>query len=479
MNSLETNIGPYDFLLKVFSADLNKKLYLVVLNSSLDTEVYLRKLITSYFIAFILTLIVSVVFAITMTSFFTSPFTKLQKWLDKYMKTGKLEKLSIKTKDEIGFVAKSFYTIADKVIKEEAVIKNQLNKITFLNKYNENILSNLQAGVFVVDSDSQIEYCNNYINSFLGAKKNELRGIHIYDLLRKYFITSDNIKKLKNENIKKYTQIPNVFFELSKIEKINFMVKVIPLWISRRKIKTLIVLEDITKTEKFWEKILQAEKMASVGLLSAGMAHEINNPLGSILSHVQYLTAVESEPEKLDSLKWITSETNRIAELIEKLLSFARDDSELIEKSPVNSTIVEILGFMKHDLNKRNITVITDLKSELQPVSLQSSKFKQVLFNLILNASHAIDKDGTITISSNVNGNSKKTVNILVSDTGKGIPPSDLQRIFGPFFTTKSGERGTGLGLSICYSIITKAGGEIKVVNSSASGTTISILLKV
>ena len=219
--------------------------------------------------------------------------------------------------------------------------------------------------------------------------------------------------------------------------------------------------------------------MSSVGLLSAGMAHEINNPLGSILSHVQYLTAVESEPEKLDSLKWIASETNRIAELIEKLLSFARDDSELMEKSSVNSAIVEILGFMKHDLSKRNITIVTDLKPELKPVSLQSSKFKQVLFNLILNASHAIDKDGKITISSDFNGDSKKAVNILVSDTGKGIPPSDLQRIFDPFFTTKSGERGTGLGLSICYSIITKAGGEIKVVNSSASGTTISILLKV
>jgi C4-dicarboxylate-specific signal transduction histidine kinase len=394
------------------------------------------------------------------------------------MKSGELEKLSIKTKDEIGFLAQSFYTIADKVIKEEAVIKNQLNRITFLNKYNENILSNLQAGVFVVDSDSKIEYCNNYIIHLLNAKKNELQNIHIYDLLKKYFITSGNIKRLKERNIKKYTQIPNIFFEQSKSERINFMLKVIPLWISRRKVKTLIVLEDITKTEQFWEKMVQAEKIASVGLLSAGMAHEINNPLGSILSHVQYLTAVESEPEKLDSLKWIADETRRIADLIERLLSFAREDSELMERASVNPAISEMLVFMKHDLKKRNINVVTELNKDLPPVLLKSNKLKQVLFNVILNASHAIDKNGTITINSDVNGNGGKSVIILVSDTGKGIPSEDFQRIFDPFFTTKMGERGTGLGLSICYSIITKAGGEIKVLNSSERGTTIRIQLK-
>lgn len=478
VSSLETNIGPYDFLVKVFSTDLDKKLYLTILNSPLDTEVYLSKLITSFIFAFILTLIVAVVIAIGMTSFFTSPFITLQTWLDKYMKTGKLEKLTIRTKDEIGFLAQSFYTIADKVLKEEAVIKNQLNKITFLNKYNENILSNLQAGVFVVDSDFRVEYCNNYINRLLNTKMNELLNIHIYDLLKKYFITSDNIKKLKEHNIKKYTQIPNILYEQSKSEKINFMLKIIPLWISRRKVKTLLVLEDITKTEQFWEKIVQAEKIASVGLLSAGMAHEINNPLGSILSHVQYLTAVESDPEKLDSLKWIADETRRIAELIEKLLSFAREDSALMEKTSVNPAIIEMLGFMKHDLKKRNINVVTELKPELPPALLQSNKLKQVLFNIILNSSHAINKNGTITINSDTNNSFDNSIIILISDTGKGISKSDFNRVFDPFFTTKIGERSTGLGLSICYSIITNAGGEIKVLKSSEKGTTMRIMLK-
>ncbi|MBA7629535.1 Anaerobic nitric oxide reductase transcription regulator NorR [subsurface metagenome] len=196
----------------------------------------------------------------------------------------------------------------------------------------------------------------------------------------------------------------------------------------------MIVLEDITQTERFWEKMAQAEKITSLGLLSAGMSHEIYNPLGAILSHVQYLSAVENNGEKLDSLKWIESKTGRIAEITERLLNFARIDHSRARSSNLNNVANETLELLKRELDKKKIRVSTDLKPDLLPVSLSFGSLEQVICNLIINAIQAVPTGGTIRIST---ARKSDQASFIIEDNGAGISKEDLRLIFNPFFSTK------------------------------------------
>ncbi|GAJ13682.1 unnamed protein product, partial [marine sediment metagenome] len=192
-------------------------------------------------------------------------------------------------------------------------------------------------------------------------------------------------------------------------------------------------MEDITQTERFWEKMAQAEKITSLGLLSAGMAHKIYNPLGSILSHVQYLSAVESDGEKLDSLKWIESEAVRITEITERLLNFARSDHSRERSSNLNNVAIETLELLKRELDKKKIRVSTDLEPDLPPVSLSFGSLEQVVFNLMINAIQAVPPGGKIRIST---ARQSDQASLFIEDNGAGISKEDLRLVFNPFFST-------------------------------------------
>ncbi len=473
---VNTTTGRYNLLSGVIASNTSENIYLVVLKSTLEGAIYAEKLVKSFLLAFLITLSISTVLAISMTAYFTSPFVKLQNWMDRYMKAGKLDELKIHTKDEIGFLTSTFHTLASKLIKEEALIKEQLEKISFLNKYNENILQNLQAGVLVVNSRGFIEYCNDFICRLLKTGADKILSLRVYDFFSSYFKLTEDAEVLKHINVKQNTQIENIIFRKENEEKLKFTAKILPLWQSGQKKNTLIVLEDITKAESSWEKIIQAEKITSLGLLSAGMAHEINNPLGSILSHVQYLTAVEKDTDKLDSLTWIESETGRIAHIVQRLLNFAKSYDGGEESCSLNSVVSEINELLKLELSRKNITITSDLESELPSLALSEGRLKQVILNLLINSIQAVKTDGKISISAR---NQSDFIEFIIEDNGAGISKEDINYIFDPFFTTKKSESGTGLGLSICYSIITRAGGDIQVQSTPERGTTMNVLIPI
>jgi two-component system NtrC family sensor kinase len=258
----------------------------------------------------------------------------------------------------------------------------------------------------------------------------------------------------------------------SRDKELGFTVKLIPLELSEKEKQTLIVLEDITETERLWEKMAQAEKLASLGLLSAGMAHEINNPLSSILSHVQYLSAVEQDVQKKESLKWIQSETTRIADIVERLRSYAKSEVRAEKKADLNVVITETIDLIEHEFDLKSIELRTQLESGLPPVALSTDQLKQVVLNLLVNAVQAVESAGKIIVRS---GSKGVYTELVVEDNGRGISSDMLKRVFDPFFTTKLGGQGMGLGLSICYSIVTRAGGEISI--RSDGGTAVTVLL--
>jgi len=229
------------------------------------------------------------------------------------------------------------------------------------------------------------------------------------------------------------------------------------------------------------------EKLASVGLLAAGIAHELNNPLTGVLTF-SYLVRKNLPPGSRDAedLDLVIRETKRCAAIIRRLLDFSREKTPEKTFSNLNTLIAEIMQLTEQAAQVNDIAIVTDLDDQLPAIWLDENLIKQVIMNMLVNAQHAIEGEGRVTIktrlcaehecpeSINSVGN---MVEITIIDTGSGIPEEDLQRIFDPFFTTKGVGRGTGLGLSVSHGTIEAHGGAIEVKSVVGKGTEFRIYL--
>ncbi|HUI70151.1 MAG TPA: ATP-binding protein, partial [Spirochaetia bacterium] len=258
---------------------------------------------------------------------------------------------------------------------------------------------------------------------------------------------------------------------------LHFAAKLSPIVLSGNRKGSLIVLEDVTASERFWAGATIADKVTSLGILSAGMAHEINNPLGSILSHVNYLKEVEKGREKLDSLFWIESETNRIAAIIKRMRSYSAPAAAGELTADLNLLAGQTLDLLRFTLEKRRLGVSLELAEDLGVVLCPPDELKQVVLNILLNACEASSDGGSIQIRTHRDCDGKAVLS--VADKGVGIDPSNMRNIFDPFFTTKNASQGNGLGLSICYAIVKRAGGDIRVSSAPGAGTEVEVVLNV
>jgi two-component system NtrC family sensor kinase len=234
------------------------------------------------------------------------------------------------------------------------------------------------------------------------------------------------------------------------------------------------------------KQIIETGKLASVGELAAGIAHEINNPVAIMVEEAGWIGDLLEEEEFRESenlneferaLKQIKTQGQRCKEITHKLLSFARKTDSRIQETEINELIKELVALSEQRAKYGKITIHTDLQKDLPITYLAQSEMQQVLLNLINNAIDAMgNKGGILNITTQLEDN---IVVIKVADNGSGIPEANLSRIFEPFFTTKPVGKGTGLGLSICYGIIQKMGGQIEVESVIDSGTTFYIRLPV
>lgn len=223
----------------------------------------------------------------------------------------------------------------------------------------------------------------------------------------------------------------------------------------------LCIARDLTEYRKLERQLINAEKLASLGTLAAGVAHEINNPLGVILGFCDLLK--EKFPpgsEEYEDLLTIEKQGSLCKRVVENLLSFARKNGSENGRADVNASIMELLKLVTHSLELSHIQVVTNLQENLPPVSIDPGELQQVLLNLITNARAAMKHGGTLSIKT-FSEDSKERVVIEVADTGEGIPEEYMDRIFEPFFTTKPEGEGTGLGLFVTYGIVTRYGGTI------------------
>lgn len=234
------------------------------------------------------------------------------------------------------------------------------------------------------------------------------------------------------------------------------------------------------------QQLIQSQKLAAIGELSSGIAHEINNPLAIMgqetewIKHLlkdDHLEAPGAADELRDSLREIVSQVERCKEITHKLLDFARKKEPLIQGADVNRLIEDMARLVEKEAAQKNIKLVRAYDKNLPRVPTDPPLLRQVVLNILNNAAYAIGSDGTLTIATRqVKDDS---VELTFSDTGCGIPKEHLDKIFDPFFTTKSPGKGTGLGLSISHSIVVKLGGRITVASEVGKGTTFTIHLPV
>ena len=335
-----------------------------------------------------------------------------------------------------------------------------------LKDFSENIVASLRIGVLTVDLENRIESWNPQLEELLGTPQSEAIGRRTEEVLPHDLMVeiasrtpSDHVSGIYRFHLNTRTNHHRV---------VN--VSIAPLLgKSGARLGHLVLLDDITQRVRLEDQMVQTEKLTSLGLLAAGVAHEVNTPLAVISNYIQMLAKqIPSDDPRQKTIERIVKQTFRASEIVNNLLNFSRTGGAEPVAVDLHSVLEETLTLVQHPFKTARVSVVRNYSAELPPVRGSATRLQQVFLNLFMNARDAMPNGGMLEVRT---GAQNGSVAIEVSDTGTGIPPENLHRIFDPFFTTKATGRGTGLGLSVSYGIIKEHAGKVEVRSTPGKGT--------
>jgi len=353
------------------------------------------------------------------------------------------------------------------------------DELAMLKEFNESIVESVNVGLLAVDEEGRIIRCNSTFESMIGLGREEAVGKMVEDVFDAGFAL--NLENILGRSRWHLTEIRNAY----KLHTFNsaggsliLNVAVAPLRsVSNQQTGAIIVLENVTDRVKLEESLQQNEKLSSIGLLAAGVAHEVNTPLTGVSSYTQMLLGMVPDTDpKHALLQKMQRQTERATNIVGNLLNFSRTgaSSDFVDME-INNLLNDTLQLLEPQLRKSNISIVKEYSEMLPKVSVNGGKLQQVFTNLILNARDSISGSGTITLRTAIN--SADQIVIEVADTGEGIPAAILSKIFDPFFTTKGVGNGTGLGLAVSYGIVQEHNGTIEALSQDGEGSTFRITL--
>jgi PAS domain S-box-containing protein len=340
-----------------------------------------------------------------------------------------------------------------------------------LKDYSENIIESLTVGVAVLDQEGEVIGWNRVLEGIFSLTKRQVLGQRIRQILG----PQNFMALFPSDTQQDFRLLSEIALELPGGDKRIFDIAKTPLFDNQMNpYGTIIVFEDVTEKIRLQQQLVTSEKLASIGLLSAGVAHEINTPLTGISSYVQMLQKRLTDSHYARILEKIEAQTERVSRIVKNLLNFARNPSEsAFHKVSIPESLREIISLIEYKLKAMSIKLEMEL-SPVRPIWAQGERLQQVFINIILNAIDAMPKGGALRIRAEQVG---REVVVRIADTGTGIQPQHLPHIFDPFFTTKGIGKGTGLGLSISYAIIKEHEGHIRVESEEGSGTCFTIVV--
>ena len=368
----------------------------------------------------------------------------------------------------------SYIGIAIQNARLYSTLEKKIAEFERLKEFNENIVESINIGIFAVDLDDRIESWNAQMETMYGLQRSQVLRQPIAAILPPEFVAEfyrvkaepgvHNLYKFRLAARTGETRIANI--AIAPLVTRDFAI-----------VGRIVLMEDITGRIELEGHLAQAEKLSSIGLLAAGVAHEVNTPLAVISSYTQMLGKQARDNAAIAPLlEKITQQTFRASEIVNGLLNFSRTSGSEFSGIDLNHIIRDTLNLLEHQLKTGQVRVEPDL-GEIPAIHGNQGKLQQVMLNLLLNAKDAIIGNkaggGTIRVTTSSAGG---RVKLEIADSGSGISPEDMHRIYDPFFTTKSVPRngqskGTGLGLSVTYGIIQEHGGKIAVESKLGEGT--------
>lgn len=384
---------------------------------------------------------------------------------------GKKEGWKVLNRDDLKFVESiaPFVSLATENAQLWEELRKRADEMERMKEYNEEIIENLKVGVVVVDEEERVKSWNSTAETLFNLTRNRTIGKLLRDVLDPPIYS-----QLFTTPSKEYYPFQSrIIVNLNSERKIYEVLRSSLLTRNNEYLGTIFIFEDITDRLTIENQLMISEKLASLGLLTAGIAHEINTPLTGISSYVQLLLKSSANTADREIAEKIEAQIERVAKMVRSLLSFSRGEKGQIKKFPLKNCINDILALLDYRVKKQSINSKTEIPDDIE-VWGELDKLQQVFLNIISNAIDAMPEGGTLKVEAE-----KKENNIVIriSDTGIGIKKEHLTRIFEPFFTTKGYGRGTGLGLSLSYQIVKEHDGDITVESEYGKGTIFTITL--
>jgi two-component system sensor histidine kinase AtoS len=383
--------------------------------------------------------------------------------------------IDIRTKDEIEELGKNFNYMIQQIRLHRNELESRLREITSLKAYTDDILSSMTNGLITIDLEKRIITLNEMAEGILGKGKEGMVGLSLEETLGE----RHPLSQMLNETLTNEKGIFHLEVELKRDGE--------SLWLTastsvladgeEKKIGALAVFQDITEIKDLEEKLRQADRLAALGTLSAGLAHEIKNPLSAIKTFVQLL------PQKLENPSFrekfnitVPREIDRINQLVEDLLELTRKRIRPLVNLDINHLILQIIDLHGEEMKKRNIVFEDHLGRTLPAVSGDSDKLYRAFSNIVINAIQAMPNGGSLFISSELDQDFS-ILKLTFRDTGIGMDEQTTKNLFNPFFTTK--DKGVGLGMALTRKIIEDHRGTIEVMSEKGIGTTFVLRLPV
>jgi two-component system, NtrC family, sensor kinase len=378
-------------------------------------------------------------------------------------------------------------------------LERKVEEYERLKDFSENIVESINVGILAADLDDRVESWNSQIERLTGIPRDVAQGRCLSELfpadlveefervrgetgirhIYKFVLCSRDMPTLADGPVLAPSGDGNgdgsavavaVETAPAPARESVLNVAIAPL-VSKdlRQIGRLIIFDDITERDELERRLLQADKLTSIGLLAAGVAHEVNTPLAVISTYAQMLAKqVSGDDQKSRLLEKIAKQTFRASEIVNSLLNFSRTSPKEFDEVGINRAVQETLTLIGHQLDRAHVHIHFEPQEPLPAIRGDFGRLQQVFLNLFLNARDAMEGGGELTVHTS---SDDASVRIEVADNGQGIQAEYLSRIYDPFFTTKGARKGTGLGLSVTYGIVKEHGGSIDVESRPGAGT--------
>ncbi len=356
--------------------------------------------------------------------------------------------------------------------------QERAGELKLLKEFNESIIESINVGLLAVDLDGRVTRMNSALEEILDLSRHEAVGKRIEDLFSEDF--TDTLRQVLGNDRWQLREIRNIY----KIHTATLggralvlNIAIAPLQDSLEQTGALVVLEDVTSRIRLEEQLQQREKLSSIGLLAAGVAHEVNTPLTGVSSYTQMLLGMlaETDPKHALLLK-VRRQAERASNIVNNLLNFSRTGGATeFSEVDISRVLDDTLQLLEPQFRGNQITIVRAYQPDAPRVFGNSGQLQQVFTNLLINARDATPDGGTIRISTTPTDDN--AVMVEVADSGTGIAPENVAKIYDPFYTTKGVGEGTGLGLAVSYGIVQEHSGHISVESSPGRGTTFRITL--